>query len=151
MLTSNPDFSSLAELNVDVGAMALYARSKLAQVLQVQYMHRLKSSQNNKLALKSGEAPWIIATHPGGVVTDQQDQAVEALGTKGKLGVKAVRPFMKDPVDEGCRPALFAATANDVVDEQLDGVYIVPDRKVTDTSKEGKDEKLQDSCWRLVE
>ena len=151
MLTSNPDFSSLAELNRDIGASPLYARTKLAQVLQMRFMHRLKSQPNNKLELKAGQAPWINATHPGGVVTGQQDQAVDAYGTMGKLGVKAVRPFMKEAIDEGCRSALFAATANEIEEEKIDGEYVVPDRKVTSVSQEGKDEQLCENLWRLVE
>ena len=150
MLTSNPDFSSLAELNQDIGASPLYARTKLAQVLLVRHMYKLKSQPDNNLGLKEGQAPWIIATHPGGVVTDQQEQAIDAYGIMGKLGVKAVRPFMKDPIDEGCRSILFAATAPDVPGEQLDGQYIIPDRKVTDVSKEAKDEQLGERLWRLV-
>jgi hypothetical protein len=62
--------------------------------------------------------------------------------TMGKLGVKAVRPFMKDPIDEGCRSALYAATAVEVGTKPIDGEYIVPDCKVTDVSKEAKDEQL---------
>ena len=150
MLTSNPDFSSLEELNHDVGAMPLYARTKLAQVLLVRHMHRLKSSPDDKLGLKAGQAPSVIATHPGGVVTDQQEQAIDAYGTMGKLGVKAVRPFMKDPVDEGCRPILFAATVTVVPREEIDGQYIVPDRKVAEVSKEAKDEQLAERLWKLV-
>lgn len=151
LLTSHPSFASVEELNRDVGAMPLYSRTKLAQVLLVRYLHKLKSQPANKLGLKAGAAPWINATHPGGVNTDQPDQAIEALGTKGKIGVKAVQPFMKDPIDEGCRSALFAATSNAIREERIDGQYIVPDRKVTDVSKEAKDEALGESCLRLVE
>ena len=68
--------------------------------------------------------PWVNAVHPGGVATDQQDQAIDAYGTKGKIGVKAVRPFLKDPLDEGCRSALFAATSEDVVAEGIQGQYV---------------------------
>ena len=64
------------------------------------------------------------AVHPGGVATDQQGQAIDAYGTKGKIGVKAVRPFLKDPVDEGCRSGLFAATSEDVVTEKIQGQYV---------------------------
>ena len=64
------------------------------------------------------------ATHPGAVSTDQQEQAVEAYGTAGKIGVKAVRPFMKDAVEEGCRSALFALTSEDVVKEGIQGQYV---------------------------
>ena len=96
-----------------------------------------------------GNGPYVIATHPGGVSTDQQEQAVDAYGTKGKVGVKAVRPFLKDPIDEGCRSALFAATSEDVVKENLTGVYVVPDRKVEEPSKQARDEELGESLWRL--
>lgn len=70
------------------------------------------------------DGPWVNAVHPGGVATDQQEQAIDAYGTKGKIGVKAVRPFLKDPVDEGCRSALFAATSEDVVREKIQGQYV---------------------------
>ena len=95
------------------------------------------------------QGPWVIATHPGGVSTDQQEQAVDAYGTKGKIGVKVVRPLLKDPIDDGCRSALFAATAGEVVTEGLQGVYIVPDRKVTEPSKQAQDEKLGENLWKL--
>ena len=83
--------------------------------------------------------------------TDQQDQAVEAYGTLGKLGVAAVRPFMKDPVDEGCRSILFAATSPVIVDEDIWGQYIVPDRKVTKPSSDKEDEQIQENLWKLTE
>lgn len=71
-----------------------------------------------------GMGPSINATHPGGVKTDQQQQAVDAYGTIGKIGVNAIKPFMKDPVDEGCHPALFAATSEDVIKESIQGQYV---------------------------
>jgi len=147
--TGDVEFKDLAEINQDIGPSKLYARTKLAQVLLVQAMSRRKTQ--GKLGLSPGQAPWINATHPGGVNTGQPEQAVEAYGTMGKLGVKAVRPFMKDPEDEGCRPALFAAVSEDIGQEKIDGLYIVPDRKVTDISKQAKDEALQERCWRLTE
>ena len=147
--TSNVKFESVAELNQDIGASPLYGRSKLGQALLNRAFNRRK--QRGELGLQPGKAPWINATHPGGVVTDQQDQAVEAYGMLGKLGVKAVRPFMKDPVDEGCRPILFAATSEAIIHEGIDGDYIVPDRKITDVSKQAQDDALQERIWRLVE
>ncbi|KAI1736743.1 NAD(P)-binding protein [Xylaria scruposa] len=147
--TSGVEFRDVSEINKDIGATALYARSKLAQVLLCRALHRRK--MRGELGFTPNQAPWINATHPGGVVTDQQDQAVEAYGTLGKIGVKAMRPFMKDPVDEGCRPMLFAATSDAVAKEKIDGVYIVPDRKVTDPSQQAQDEELQERCWNLVE
>lgn len=94
---------------------------------------------------------WVNATHPGGVNTDQQEQAVEAYGTKGKIGVAVVRPFLKDPTDKGCRPALFAAASEDIIKEGIQGGYIVPDRKVTDPSKQAQDVELGENLWRLSE
>lgn len=83
--------------------------------------------------------------------TDQQQQAIDAYGTKGKIGVKMVKPMLKDPVDEGCRPALFAACSEDVVSEKIQGEYIVPDRKITDVSKQAKDEEKAERLWALSE
>ena len=57
---------------------------------------------------------------------------------------------MKDPVDEGCRPILFATTARGVGSEKIDGAYIVPDWKVTEPSKQARDEELGERLWRLV-
>ncbi|KAJ6788379.1 hypothetical protein PWT90_04639 [Aphanocladium album] len=89
--------------------------------------------------------------HPGGISTDQQKQAVDAYGVLGNIGVVTVRPFPKDPVDEGCRPMLFATTSNAVGIEQIDGGYIVPDCKVTEPSSKCNDEHLQESLWAFTE
>ena len=75
---------------------------------------------------------------------------IGSYGKKGELAMKAARPFLKDPIDEGCRPILFAATAPAVVEEKIDGQYIVPDRKRTSPSKQSEDEELQERCWKLV-
>jgi NAD(P)-dependent dehydrogenase (short-subunit alcohol dehydrogenase family) len=149
MSPSDVKFADLAEVNQDIGASYLYNRSKLAQLLIVYALQRRK--QRGELGLKPGQAPWINATHPGGVLTDQQDQAIEAYGTLGKIGVMAVRPFMKDPIDQGCRPMLFAATSDAIKDEKIDGSYIIPDRKVTEPSSQAQDEKLQEALWKLTE
>ncbi|CAI6337259.1 unnamed protein product [Periconia digitata] len=147
---SSVAFASVEEMNQDIGAMLLYNRTKLAQVLFVrELVKRIKAQQFGSVTPEHGE-PWINATHPGGVTTDQQEQAVEAYGTLGKVGVAAVRPLMKDPVAKGCRPALFAATSEDIVKEKLQGQYIVPDRKVTDPSSQAKDEKLALALWSLT-
>lgn len=146
--TENEKFLSLEEMNRDIGATNLYCRSKLAQILLVRALARRK--EQGKLGLRTGEAPFINATHPGAVSTDQPSQAVDAYGMMGKLGVKSVRPFMKDPVDEGCRSALFAVASEDVAKEKVDGQYIIPDRKVSDVSKKARDEELQEQCWRLT-
>ncbi|KAL3474808.1 hypothetical protein BJX99DRAFT_231005 [Aspergillus californicus] len=148
---SDVRFDSLAELNTDIGPTKLYNRTKLAQVLYVRALaeRRKKAQLGFEPDAKSG--PWINATHPGGVATDQQKQAEDAYGVLGTVGVALVRPFMKDPVDQGCRPALFAATGEDVVKDAIQGQYIIPDRKPTSPSSEAQNHELQENLWRLTE
>ncbi|KAI1426901.1 NAD(P)-binding protein [Xylaria sp. FL1777] len=147
--TSDVEFCSVEEINRDIGPTKLYARTKLAQVLLCRGLHRRK--MRGELGLAPARDPWINATHPGGVATDQPDQAVEAYGTLGNIGVHAVWPFLKDPVENGCRSILFAATSDAVDEQKIDGEYIVPDCKITSPSDQAQDEELQDRCWDLVE
>lgn len=58
--------------------------------------------------------------------------------------------MMKDPVKQGCRPALFAATHPDIAKEQIQCGYIVPDRKVTEPSDQSKSPVLGLNLWRLT-
>ncbi|KAL8692616.1 MAG: hypothetical protein Q9218_002403 [Villophora microphyllina] len=148
---SSTTFTSVPEINTDLGPMNLYARTKLAQILHARAMVRRMEENQPGFQSPKATGPWVLAVHPGGVETDQQQQAVDAYGTKGKLGVTAVKPFLKDPVDEGCRPALFAATSEDIIKEKIQGEYIVPDRKITDPSKQAKDVELGENLWRLSE
>ncbi|KAI9839379.1 MAG: hypothetical protein M1837_002103 [Sclerophora amabilis] len=149
MAPSSTRFASLSEINTDLGAAQLYNRTKLAQVLWARAL--VRHLETNGVGDGAGaEQVWINATHPGGVSTDQQEQAVEAYGTAGKLGVKATRPFMKDPVEEGCRSALFAATSTEIETEKIQGEYIVPDRKITTVSSQAQDEALGEQLWRLT-
>jgi WW domain-containing oxidoreductase len=147
---TSADFRSLEEINTDAGPTVLYNRSKLAQLLLVRALHRRKKSGQLPGLLAPDQPPWIIATHPGAVSTDQQEQAIEAYGNVAKAGVAVIRPFMKDPVDEGCRPALFAATSRRVGEEHIDGAYVVPDCKVTEPSSQARDEELQERFWDLT-
>ncbi|EOA83159.1 hypothetical protein ACJQWK_00134 [Exserohilum turcicum] len=147
---SSMKFESIQEINQDIGATKLYNRTKLAQILFLHQLYSLIKAGKYGQVTDSTGLPWINATHPGGVSTDQQNQAVEAYGTAGKAGVKAVRPFMKDPVSEGCRPALFAATSPDIVKNQIQNSYIVPDKKPQEPSKQAQDENLQRNLWKLT-
>ncbi|UPX21346.1 uncharacterized protein EKO05_0011533 [Ascochyta rabiei] len=143
-------FASVEEMNQDIGAMQLYNRTKLAQVVFLrELLLRIKAGQFGTVTGTTG-LPWINATHPGAVVTDQQDQAIEAYGALGKIGVAAARPLMKDPVKQGCRPILFASTHPDIVKEQVQGGYIVPDRKVTEPSDQSKSPVLGLNLWKLT-
>ncbi|RGP81182.1 oxidoreductase bli- mitochondrial [Fusarium longipes] len=146
---SSIKFADLNEINTDIGPAYLYNRTKLAQIHLVRALVRRK--ERGELGLMPGKGPWINATHPGGVKTDQQEQAIDAYGTLGKIGVAVVRPFLKDPIDQGCRPILFAATSDAVKEEEIDGCYIVPDRKITDPTSQALDENLGEQLWRLTE
>ncbi|KAL2356387.1 hypothetical protein BJ546DRAFT_1024570 [Cryomyces antarcticus] len=148
---SDVQFASLAEINRDIGPTMLYNRTKLAQVLFVRAMVRRLEKGELGFDANSHTGPWINAVHPGGVSTDQPKQAEDAYGKLASAAVAVLRPLMKDPVDEGCRPALFAATSEDIVKDKVQGQYIVPDRKVTEPSKQAKDEQLQENLWRLTE
>lgn len=148
---SKTTFTSLDEINTDLGPANLYNRTKLAQVLTVRTLARRMENNEPGFQTNKQMGPWINATHPGGVSTDQQDQAIDAYGTLGKLGVKAVRPLLSDPVSKGCRSGLFAATSDDITKEGIQGQYIVPDRKVTEPSKNAMDVELGENLWRLSE
>lgn len=147
---SSIEFASIQEMNQDIGATYLYNRTKLAQILFVrELVKRIQADQFGTVTANKGQ-PWINATHPGAVSTDQQAQAEEAYGALGKIGVALTRPFMKDAVKQGCRPILFATTSPDILKEKIQGQYIVPDRKVTDPSSQAMDEKLASSLWKLT-
>lgn len=67
----------------------------------------------------------------------------------GKVLTAASRPMMADPVKQGCRPALFAVTSEDVVTEGIIGQYIIPDRKVSSVSSQAEDDHLGENLWKL--
>lgn len=143
-------FESIEEMNQDIGATLLYNRTKFAQILFLRELYAcIKAGQFDAVTSSTG-LPWINATHPGGIKTYQQDQAVEAYGTMGKIGVAAVRPFLKDPVSKGCRSALFAVTLPDIAKDQVQNSYTIPDRKVTEPSNQAQDPALSLNLWKLT-
>ncbi|KAI9824055.1 MAG: hypothetical protein M1832_002123 [Thelocarpon impressellum] len=149
MAPSDVKFASVSEVNTDVGPANLYHRTKLAQVLFVRALVRRMAEK--KLGFQNVTQVYANAVHPGGVSTDQPEQAVEAYGWLGKAAVTAFRPLMADPIEQGCRPALFATTSQDIVADDIQGQYIVPDRKVTDPSKQAQDDALGEHLWKLSE
>ena len=150
---SSVRFASRQELNQDLGPSNLYARSKLAQVLFVRALHRRLNDAPPYIANLPNQAGtvWVNVTHPGAVETPQQEQAKEAYGATGKVGVALVQPFMTDPVNKGCRSALFAATSTDIVSEGINAQYIVPDKELKSVAKQAQDEKLEESLWNISE
>lgn len=168
--TDSAQFESLEELNRDIGPTKLYNRTKLAQILFLKAL--VQRAQHGRLGFKpeqlKAQGPWMNATHPGAVSTDQQEQAIDAYGKLGQVGVAMTRPFMKDPESQGCRSALFAATSEEVEKEKIQGEYvssessrplhqpwtyilqIVPDKKVTKPSQTALDGVLQENLWKLT-
>ncbi|KAA8900920.1 hypothetical protein FN846DRAFT_957665 [Sphaerosporella brunnea] len=149
MAPSSTKFETLDEINKDIGPSYLYNRSKLAQILFIrEFVQRLK---DRKLGTSGGKNIFANATHPGAVNTTQPDQGEEAYGLLGKVIGSTVRPFMKDPIKEGCLSSLFAATSPDIKKEGITGQYITPPSKVTEPSKQAQSQELIDNLWALSE
>ena len=119
---SSVKFESLEEMNQDIGPSYLYNRTKLGMILFVRAL--VRRMHERKLGFVSDEQVWINAVHPGAVRTDQQEQAVEAYGWVGKALVAVTTPLMKDAIEEGCRPALFAGTSSDIITDKIQGQYV---------------------------
>ncbi|MCJ1366890.1 hypothetical protein MMC16_006021 [Acarospora aff. strigata] len=148
---SSITFTSLSEINTDIGPSYLYNRTKLGQILFIRALKRRQDAGQLGFKQHAGKENILYAnaTHPGAVSTDQQKQAEDAYGTAGTVMVALTRPMMADPVKQGCRPALFAATSEDVVNEGIVGAYIVPDRKVTSVTSQAENEELGENMWKL--
>jgi len=142
-------FKDEAEINTDIGPTKLYNRSKLAQILLARALERRK--QAGELGFRPDQKVFINAVHPGAVATDQPLQAEEAYGKIGVLGHTLIRPFMKDPVSKGCRPALYATTSQEIEEKGISGEYIVPDKKVTSPTSKAQDDALGEQLWALME
>jgi WW domain-containing oxidoreductase len=156
MAPSSLSFSDSSDLIDDIGPAHLYNRTKLAQLCFARALDR-RLQPGGRLAKTSDsfQGPWVNATHPGAVHTDQQKQAQEAYGDQyGKiadLAIDVLKRAFASPVEEGCRPALWAATSQEVVEKNVHGCYVVPDKKVTDPSKQAQDDQLGESLWKLSE
>jgi len=145
---SDVKYASIDEFKSDIGPTYLYGRSKLANILFIRALHR--RMLKGELGFNKGTPTvFVNATHPGGVSTDQPKQAEEAYGTLGIIGVAMTRPFMKDPISQGCRSILFASTSEEIVDKGINGKYIVPDKKVTEPNSYARDDEMGDRLWKL--
>ncbi|KLO17179.1 NAD-binding protein [Schizopora paradoxa] len=143
---SSIQFASLEEINDDsLGANALYARSKLANLLYARFGLA-------KGVLEKGPGAgriYALATHPGAVATEQQDQFKDAYGQLfGTLLKTATIPFMRNP-EQGSLSTLWAATSPDVEMMNLNGEYITDPGKWGGESDQGKDWQLADNLWKL--
>ncbi|OCH95136.1 NAD(P)-binding protein [Obba rivulosa] len=151
-----------------LGAMQLYARSKLANLLFVRYgltqgvLRAPPVSENSNSAVNgngsgahthNGSGILALATHPGAVHTGQQDQFKEAYGMVfGTLLKYTTIPFMRAP-DAGSLSTLWAATADDVERDEAKwaGAYVTDPGQAGGESSMAKDEQLGKNLWKLSE
>jgi WW domain-containing oxidoreductase len=96
---SSTAFASVEEINTDIGAAELYARSKFAQILITRDLARCLDKGELGFAQSPSHRFVIVnTTHSGGVKTQQQDQLPAAYGeTAGKVITRMVKPFMNRP------------------------------------------------------
>lgn len=130
-------FASLEELNKDLGPMAQYGRSKLANILHARYLARHLTKQYPKILAN--------ATHPGVVSTkmskDDIHEPYPLAGYGMSVGLEA---FKKDQY-EGALSTLFAATKT-----ENSGEYICPPAAVEPGSELSRSEELQDQLMKLT-
>ncbi|PCH43635.1 NAD(P)-binding protein [Wolfiporia cocos MD-104 SS10] len=144
---SSVQFASLDEINTDLGPMQQYARSKLANILFIKFglIERVFGPSNDRIL--------ALATHPGAVHTEQQNQFKEAYGTLAGTVMKHVTtPFMRAP-DQGSLSTLWAATCEKVEQHsaQWNGAYVTDPGEKSRESDLARDPKLGENLWKLSE
>lgn len=138
-------FSSIDEINTDLGANGLYARSKLANILFVKY------GLVERVLRPTGSPIIAIATHPGAVHTTQQDQFKEAFGSVvGSVLKHLTIPFMRNP-EQGSLSTLWAATSNEVEENpnKWNGHYIKDPGEICEESRAAQSGELGKNLWKL--
>ncbi|EIW82789.1 NAD(P)-binding protein [Coniophora puteana RWD-64-598 SS2] len=131
--------------SASLSAIALYGRSKLANILFTRY------TLVERAIRPTGDAIYALAVHPGAVHTGQQDQFKEAYGALFGTVAKAVSvPFMRNP-EQGSLCALWAATS-DAIDKNVQQGYYFTDPGVPgQLNSQADDEKLGENLYHLSE
>ncbi|KAI5122294.1 hypothetical protein M0805_002373 [Coniferiporia weirii] len=138
---SSVSFTSLKEINDDsIGPSPLYGRSKLANLLFTRWLAAH--------VLEDGSRIYALATHPGVVQTQQQEQFKDAYGVFGALLKTVAVPFMRAP-EQGSLSTLWASTSQEVEKKNLQGAYITDPGKWGGESKQAQDEILRENLWNL--
>jgi NAD(P)-dependent dehydrogenase (short-subunit alcohol dehydrogenase family) len=110
---SDVKFSSLEELNQDLGPNGQYGRSKLAQMLYAKYLAKHLTSQYPKILANS--------VHPGFVDTKMSREDIhEPYPVAGYAMSVGMKPFKKS-IWDGCVSAVFCATKT-----EGSGEYVCP-------------------------
>ncbi|KAG8946682.1 hypothetical protein FRC03_001312 [Tulasnella sp. 419] len=141
---SDIKFQSLEELNnPDLRTDVYYDRSKLALILHTKYglVQRVIAPHQDSI--------YALATHPGAVHTDQQDQFKEAYGPVfGTMLKGLVVPFMRNP-EQGSLSTLWAATSPEVIQKDYQGVYVQNPGYIGGETKQAQDPELGENLWKL--
>ncbi|THH10036.1 hypothetical protein EW145_g1596 [Phellinidium pouzarii] len=140
--SSSIKFASLEEVNDEsIGPNALYARSKLANILFTRWLAAHVFERGSRI--------YALATHPGAVATGQQDQLKDAYGTLvGGMIKGVVTPILRQP-EQGSLSTLWAATSEEIEEKDLQGVYITDPGEWGGESKQSQDEILRENLWSL--
>ena len=102
----------------NLSAVSLYARSELANILFAKYTLVKRALE------PCGDRIRAVATHPGAVHTDRQDQFKEAYGSLIGSLVKAITvPFIRD-AEQGSVSTLWTATADDGRQKWMAGMLL---------------------------
>ncbi|KAI0355130.1 NAD(P)-binding protein [Trametes cingulata] len=144
---SSVRFANISEVTEDIGLgpNGYYARSKLAVLLFIKY------GLVERVFTPNGDRILALATHPGGVHTNQPEQMKEAYGkVLGTLMKAAVVPLMRKP-EKGALSTLWAATSEDVEKNGWNGKYFTEAGKLSEESKQAQDPELGKNLWELSE
>lgn len=129
-------FSSVDELNSDLGPNAQYGRSKLANILYARYLARHLTAAHPKILAN--------ATHPGVVDTAQTSRDIhEPFPVAGYAMSTLTKPLQKTPI-EAAVSMLFAVTATD-----KSGEYICPPAVPEQGSELSRDTELAERLMKL--
>ncbi|KFA68989.1 hypothetical protein S40285_08858 [Stachybotrys chlorohalonatus IBT 40285] len=135
---SSTRFESLDEINQDLGASALYGRSKLANILFARWFNRNVTQQGH---------PNIImnATHPGFVSSRMSKEQIHEPYPLGGYGVSVLAEPLKKDQFEGAVSTVYAATVT-----KNSGEFICPPAVPEPGTKMAQDEQLADRLMELT-
>jgi NAD(P)-dependent dehydrogenase (short-subunit alcohol dehydrogenase family) len=134
---SDCSFSSLSELNTDLGPNGQYGRSKLAQMLYAKYLNKHLTARCPKILANS--------VHPGFVDTKMSTVDIHQPYPVGGYAMSAgIQPFKKDQW-QGCVSAMFAATKT-----EKSGQYICPPAIPEEGNKLMQKKDLEEALMALT-
>ncbi|KAM7208266.1 putative oxidoreductase bli-4, mitochondrial [Naviculisporaceae sp. PSN 640] len=131
-------FSTLDEINSDVGPNGQYGRSKLAAILWARYFDREVTKKGHPRVLMN-------ATHPGFVSTKQSRKDIHEPYPISGYGVSTLVEPLKKNQFEGAVPSVYAVTMTD-----RSGQYICAPATVEKGSDMSQSDQLADDLMNLT-